>query len=127
MVHITFRNLAATEAIKDAVERNAERVTAGVDYPVEVFCRIGREKTVFWAEFTCRAEHRELVAHVETKDLYEAIDGAARRVRAQLRRERQKKSGHGAAKKATKPRSRRAAADVAAEIPHRDKRLRPET
>lgn len=122
MVHLTFRNLAATEAIKESVERNAKRITAVVAYPLEIHCRLGREKTGFWAEFTCRAEHRELVAHVETKDLYEAIDGAARRVMQQLRREKQKRSGHGTARKVAKPRARRAAADVAAEIPHREKR-----
>ena len=122
MVHLTFRNMAATDAIKESVERNAKRLTASVTYPVEVFCRVGREKTKFWAEFTCRAEHRELVAHVETKDLYEAIDGAARRVRAQLRRERSKKAGRGAAHKASKPRAARAATDLAADIPHRGKR-----
>mgnify|MGYP005855402963 CR=1 FL=1 len=124
MIHITFRNLAATDAIKAAAERKAARIVAGVDYPVEVFVRLGREKAVYWAEFTCRAEHRELVAHVETKDLYEAIDGAGRRVMQQLRRERAKRSGHGSARKTTTRSSRRLAAEVSAEIPHRDKRLR---
>lgn len=127
MIHITFRNLPATEAIKEAAEKKAERIMAmtGVSYPVEIFVRLGREKTVFWAEFTCRAEHRELVAHVETKDMYEAIDGAGRRVMQQLRRERQKKSGHGSARKSAKAgTARRIATDVEAEIPHREKRLR---
>jgi putative sigma-54 modulation protein len=124
VIHITFRNLSATEAIKAAAEKRAARIVASVDYPVEVFVRLGREKAIFWAEFTCRAEHRELVAHVETKDLYKAIDGAGRRVMQQLRRERSKRSGHSSARKATVRAARRLATDVAADIPHRGKRLR---
>ena len=124
MVHITFRNLASTEAIKEAVEKKAKRVLANIEYPVELFVRLGKEKTKFWAEFTCRAEHRELVAHVETKDLYEAIDGAGRRVMQQLRRERKMRHGHGTARIVAKPSARRVATDVDGDIPHREKRAR---
>jgi putative sigma-54 modulation protein len=123
-LHLAFRNIEATEALKARIEKRVEKLSKFVNYPMEVHVRMGLEKTLHCAEITCHAEYRDLVAVAKTKDLYESIDEAAHKIEAQLKKEREKKKGHQAGHAVVRPAALKLAADVAAELPHLEKKAR---
>jgi putative sigma-54 modulation protein len=122
-VHFTFRNIEATEALKDHVTKKVEKFNKFVTYPMEVHVILSAEKAYQQAEITVHAEHKELVAEDRSKDLYESIDQVVHKIEAQLKKEREKRKGHSAAHRVERASSDKLAADVNAEIPHRSKKL----
>jgi putative sigma-54 modulation protein len=122
-LHLTFRNLPSTDALKQHVEKKVEKFEKYVTYPMEVQAILSLEKTEHRAEITCHAEHRQLVAEGRSKDLYESIDQAVHKIEAQLKKEREKKKGHKSAHLASRPNSLKLAKDVDADLPHREKKI----
>jgi putative sigma-54 modulation protein len=122
-LHFAFRKIDATDALKDRIEKRVDKLRKFVTYSMEVHVTLSLEKAVHIAEITCRAEHREMVGIAKTKDLYESIDQAAHKVEAQLKKEREKKKGHAAAHTNARPAALKLAADVEADVPHREKKL----
>ncbi len=121
-LHFAFRHIDATDALKDRIEKRVDKLRKFVTYSMEVHVTLSLEKTLHCAEITCRAEHREMVGLAKTKDLYESIDAAAHKVEAQLKKEREKKKGHAAAHISARPTALKLAADLDADIPHREKK-----
>jgi putative sigma-54 modulation protein len=122
-IQVVFRNIEATEALKDHATKRVEKFRKLVTYPMEIHVLLSLQKTYQAAEVTCRAEHKELVATGKTKNMYESIDEACHKIENQIKKNREKRKGHGSAHLATRPKSLRAAADVEAEIPHREKKI----
>ena len=122
-VHFTFRNIEATEALKDHVTKKVEKFNKFVTYPMEVHVILSAEKTYQRAEITVHAEHKELVADDRSKDMYESIDLVVHKIEAQLKKEREKRKGHHSAHRVERNGSEKLAADVKAEIPHRSKKV----
>ena len=123
-VHFTFRNMEATDALKQHTLKKVEKFNKFVTYPMEIHFFLSIEKTLHCAEMTCHAEHRELVAIAKTKDLYESVDSVVHKIEAQLKKEREKKKGHGSAHLSTRPTvALKLAKDVEAELPHLEKKV----
>ena len=120
-VQVVFRNIDATGALKEHAIKKVEKFRKFVTYPMDIHVLLSLQKTLQYAEITCHAEHKNLVATSKTKNMYEAIDLACHKIEAQLKKEREKKKGHNNAH-AISRKTRRAGSDVEAEIPHRQKR-----
>jgi len=124
-IQFTFRHIAATQAIKDRVDKRVDKLRKFISYPVEFHALLSVEKGGnHHAEITCHAEHRDMVAEGKSKDLYESIDQAAHKLENQLKRGRERRKGHVSAHAATRPAWLRQGGDLMVEVPHREKRIR---
>lgn len=121
-LHFTFRKIETTDALKTKIEKRVEKFRKYVTYPMEIHVMLSTEKLQHCAEITCHAEHKTLVAVAKTKDLYESIDLAAQKIETQLKKEREKHKGHKLAHKIARPGSAKLASDVAAILPHSEKK-----
>jgi putative sigma-54 modulation protein len=122
--HFAFRKIAATDALKAKIEKRVQKFEKFVSYPMETHVMLSLEKMLHCAEITCHAEHKILVAVAKTKDLYESIDLAAKKIEMQLKKEREKHKGHKQAHKVARAKAVRLASDVGAVIPHLAKKAR---
>ncbi len=118
---LTFKKIAPTEALKTRVQTRIEKFEKYVNYPMEVHVHLTVEKPNHMAEVTCYAEHRELVAVAKTKNLYEAIDLAVKKIESQLKKEREKRKGHARAHLINRP-THMEEGDLELELPHAEKR-----
>ena len=98
-LHLNFRNIESTEAIKEHVEDKVEKLKKFVTYPMEVHVILSLEKNLQCVEITCHAEHKDFVASTKSKNLYESIDVCCHKIESQLKKEREKKKGHHTAHK----------------------------
>ncbi len=122
--HFVFRKIEATDALKAKIEKRIKKFERLISYPMETHVILTLEKVLHCAEITCHAEHRVLVAVAKTKDLYESIDLAAKKIEMQLKKEREKHKGHKLAHLASRPASTKLASDVKAVLPHLSKKER---
>lgn len=123
-MHFNFRNIEATEALKDHVTKKVEKLQKYITYPMEVHVRFNVEKTYHYVEVDCHAEHSDMVAMAKTKDLYESIDMAMHKLEAQFKKEREKRKGHKSAHLVSRPAALKLATDVNADLPHREKKTK---
>lgn len=123
-LHFTFKKIEATDALKDHISKRVEKFHKFVTYPMEIHVFLTVEKEIHFAEIKCHAEHRDLVASAESEDLYSSIDGVVHKIETQLKKEREKKKGHGAANKLNRKSAAKLAQDLPADIPHLEKKLR---
>lgn len=119
-LQFVFRHMESSEAIESLVTKKIEKLEKIVDYPVEFTVILSADKLEHVAEITCRAEHRELVASSKTEDLYQSIDEAIHKLESQLKKEREKRKGHSAAKKVSRE-GDRLGDDIPADLPHAGK------
>jgi putative sigma-54 modulation protein len=117
-LHLNFRNIESTDAIKEHIEDKVDKLKKFVSYPMEVHVMFSVEKTLQCVEITCRAEHKDFVATAKSKNLYESMDVCCHKIEAQLKKEREKKKGHNAAHKVASRHAEKLGADVQAIIPH---------
>lgn len=122
-LNITFKNLESTEAIKAYVEKKTEKFRKYVTYPMEVHVLLSIEKGFHHAEITSHAEFHDLVATAKTEDLYESIDAVVAKIETQLKKEREKKKGHGTAHTIARNGDNELASDVDADLPHQGKAI----
>lgn len=122
-IEVTFRNLEATDAIRDYATQRVERLHKYVSYTLKVHVLLEVDKNEHRAEVTCHAEHKEFVATAASANLYESIDHAIERMETQFRKERDKKKGHHKAN-IVEHNAAHLAQDIGAEIPHRAKKTR---
>lgn len=120
-LHLTFKEVESTPAIKEYAEKKVEKFNKYITYPMEVHIILSVHKGLHSVEITCHAEHKELVALAKSENLYKSIDGAVNKIETQMKKEREKKKGHSNARRAQKG-ADYLASDVEAEIPHKDKR-----
>lgn len=123
-LHLHFKKIETTEALKAHIEGRVEKFEKFVTYPMEIHVFLSVDKDIHTAEMKCHAEYRDIVATASEEDLYSAIDAVAHKVENQLKKEREKKKGHAAARKVVKKTPEDLATDLAAEIPHIGKRDR---
>lgn len=119
---ITFRGLTGTEALKAHVDKRVTKFRKYVTYPLEIMARLSLEKMYHCVEITVNAEHRSMVAVAKTKDLYESIDLAVKKIEAQLKKERERHKGHGLAHEVAHRTSKEPASDVTPHVPHLEKK-----
>lgn len=73
-ITITGKDVKATEAIKEYVEKKMGRVEKYFDGDIEVFVTIKSEKTEQIAEMSVRVKHDTYRAVTSHKDMYASID-----------------------------------------------------
>ncbi len=117
-LHLNFRNIESTEAIKEHIEDKVDKLKKFVTYSMEVHVIVTLEKSLQCVEITCRAEHKDFVASTKSKNLYESIDVCCHKIEAQLKKEREKKKGHNAAHRLANRHAEKLGTDVKAILPH---------
>lgn len=125
-IHIQFKKIHSTEALKEHIEKRVEKFEKFVTYPMEIHVFLSVDREIHSAEIKCHAEHRDIVATAEAEDLYASIDMVCHKIENQLKKEREKKKGHTAAHTSIRKSKEELSTDLAAEIPHLGKRDRVE-
>lgn len=123
-LHLSFRKLEVTDALKKLIEKKTAKFEKIITYPMEIHVTVSLEKTMHVCEIVCHAEHKDIVGIAKTGDLYESIDQAVAKVEKQMKKEREKKKGHQAAHRVLRAPEKAAVKDVGANFPHEGKRVR---
>lgn len=123
-LHLHFKKIEATDALKEHIEKRVEKFEKFVTYPMEIHVFLSVDKDGHTAELKCHAEYKEIVATAKEEDLYAAIDMVCHKIENQLKKEREKKKGHTAGHKSSRKSKEEMSTDLAADIPHIGKRDR---
>lgn len=119
-LQIVFKNLESTDAIKDYVEKKTEKFQKYITYPIEVHTILSVSRGEQVAEITVHAEYHDMVATAKSEDMYASIDQAVTKIETQMKKEREKRKGHGAAHKISR-KGDKLGQDLAPELPHQGK------
>ena len=90
-IKITSKELEATEAIKDYIEKKAERLMKYFGDEIDVYATIKTEGSNKVAEMNIKAETEDFRAVTAHKDLYAAIDKDIDILEGQVRKMKTKK------------------------------------
>jgi len=88
--NITFRNLDATEALKDYARDRVERVNKYVDRPTEAHVVLSLERYLHHADIGIHAGRYFLRGREKSPDMYASIDLAMDKIERQLKRYKEK-------------------------------------
>ena len=90
-IKITSKELVATDAIKDYIEKKAERLVKYFGEEIDVYATIKTEGSDKVAEISIKADTEEYRAVTAHKDLYAAIDKDIDILEGQIRKMKTKK------------------------------------
>jgi len=93
-INITFRNLEATEALKDYAREKIERVNKYLDQAGEAHVVLSLERHLHHADLTIHAGTFLLRGREKSEDMYASIDLAMDKIERQLRRYKEKLKRH---------------------------------
>jgi putative sigma-54 modulation protein len=93
-INITFRNLEATEALKDYAREKIERVHKYLDQAGEAHVVLSLERHLQHADLTIHAGAFLLRGREKSEDMYASIDLAMDKIERQLRRYKEKLKRH---------------------------------
>jgi ribosome hibernation promoting factor len=93
-VHVTFRHVEPTAALKTYAEDKLQRVRKYVRRPVDAHVILSVSKERHVAEITLQADHVRMFAAEETHDLYSAIDLALDKIEHQAQKLHAKRNRH---------------------------------
>jgi putative sigma-54 modulation protein len=93
-INITFRNLAASEALKDYAREKVERVNKYLDRAGEGHVVLSLERHLHHADITIHAGPFLLRGREKSEDMYASIDLAMDKIERQLRRYKEKLKHH---------------------------------
>ena len=93
-MQVTFRNMEATEALKDYATSKMSKIKRYVDEPIKVEVVLKVEKFRHIAEATLNINRSIIKSTAETADMYSAIDQLADKVMRQLRKHKAKIKKH---------------------------------
>jgi ribosome hibernation promoting factor len=93
-INITFRNLEATEAIKEYAREKIERVHKYLDQAGEAHVVLSLERHLQHADLTIHAGTFLLRGREKSEDMYASIDLAMDKIERQLRRYKEKLKRH---------------------------------
>jgi len=88
---LTYRNIQATDALKDRAERKFRKVSKHLREPIEAHLVLRVEKHRHMAEATVAASGDVFKAHEESADMYTTIDGLMNKLERVVRRHRERK------------------------------------
>lgn len=123
-LHLSFRKLEATEALKQLIEKKTAKFERVITYPMEIHVTLSLESNLHVCEIVCHAEHKDIVALAKTDDLYESIDEAVMKIEKQMKKSRDMKKGHHAAHQVVRNPEAAVKKDVGNGFPHEGKRVR---
>ena len=93
-VDITFKQMESSDAIKDFVERKAEKIKKFIVNPIDLHIVLSIEKGQHIAEINLLAKHLKLTAEGKTNDLYASIESAIDKLAKQAQKRRDKTTKH---------------------------------
>jgi len=105
-VVVTFRNIEASDAVRDHAVGKLQRVRKFMRRPIEAHVVLGVIKHRHLAEITVVANRVTFNATDETGDLYSAVDGAMAKIERQVKKHESKRQSR---KYETAPATRREA------------------
>jgi putative sigma-54 modulation protein len=85
-VHITFRHIESTEAIKNHVNEKLEKFKKYLIRPIDVHVILEVEKTRQLCEMTMQAKDFKAVSNAESDDLYKSIDESVAKLERQVQK-----------------------------------------
>ncbi len=93
-INITFRNLEATDALKEYAREKIDRVNKYVDRAGEAHVVLSLERHLHHADLTIHAGSFLLRGREKSEDMYASIDLAMDKIERQLRRYKEKLKRH---------------------------------
>lgn len=123
-LHLSFRKIESTEALKQLIEKKTAKFEKVITYPMEIHVTLSLESNLQVCEIVCHAEHKDIVAIAKTDDLYASIDEAVIKIEKQIKKSRDMKKGHQAAHALIRNPEAAVKKDVGANFPHEGKRVR---
>jgi putative sigma-54 modulation protein len=93
-INITFRNLEATEALKEYAREKIDRVNKYLDRAGEAHVVLSLERHLHHADLTIHAGSFLLRGREKSEDMYASIDLAMDKIERQLRRYKEKLKRH---------------------------------
>ena len=88
---LTFKNLDPSENLKSYASTKIDRLDKYLDNPPEASIVLTVEKFRHIAEINFMGDSLDLVAKIETNDMYSAIDMALDRLKKQIKKGKEKK------------------------------------
>ncbi|MEW6057079.1 MAG: ribosome-associated translation inhibitor RaiA [Bdellovibrionota bacterium] len=88
-VHITFKQMDATEAIKLHVQEKSERLDKFVSDAIEANWVLFVEADNHVADLRVHGPHIDYFAQAKTPDLYQSIDEVVEKIEKQLRKHKE--------------------------------------
>ncbi len=92
--NITFRNLDATDALKDYARDRVERVNKYLDRPTEAHVTLSLERYLHHADIGIHAGPFFLRGREKSQDMYASIDMAMDKIERQIKRYKEKLKAH---------------------------------
>ena len=93
-LNITFRNLDATESLKDFAREKVEKVKKYFDRPIEAHVVLSLERHIHHADITLHSGSYTLGGKGKSEDMYQSIDQAMDKIETQLKRSKEKLKNH---------------------------------
>lgn len=93
-IDMTFRQMDATEALKNHVNQQSERLKKFVPEQTELTWVLFVEADTHVAELRAHGPHIDYFAEAGTPDMYQSIDDAAEKVEKQLRKHKEMLKDH---------------------------------
>jgi len=88
---MTYRNIRATDALKDRAQRKFSKVSKHLREPIEAHVVLRVEKHRHMAEATVSSSGNVFKAQEESGDMYTTIDGLMSKLERTVRRHRERK------------------------------------
>ena len=89
---LTFRNINATDSLRQRAEKKFQKVAKHLKEPIEAHMVLNVEKHRHLAELTVHsAGEQYFKAHEESDDMYATIDGIMTKLERSARRKRERK------------------------------------
>jgi putative sigma-54 modulation protein len=89
-LEVTYRNIRAADALRERAERKFQKVSKHLREPIEAHVVLRVEKHRHLAEATVASSGDVFKAHVESDDMYVAIDGLMNKLERVVRRHRER-------------------------------------
>lgn len=89
-LEVTFRNIEATDAIKDRAEKKLGRIVKHLREPVEAHLVLSVQRHLHVADLTVTASGEHFRVTEETDDMYATIDQLAQRVERVVQKHRER-------------------------------------
>ena len=93
-VNVTFRQIEATNALREHAEERVQRIAKYLHRPIDAHVVLSVVKHRHIAEIVLNADRTKLNAKEETDDLYSAIDQAADKLEQRVRKHVSKMKSH---------------------------------
>jgi len=93
-IQVTFRNMEASDALKDYADAKLAKITKYIDEPIKADVILKIEKFRHFAEVTVNVNKSIIVSTAETEDMYSALDEATDKLVRQVRKHKARVRQH---------------------------------